>query len=223
MEFKLEPYYRNIDSHDLIDDMRRVAREIENTALTTKDYAEFGKFSVRTIQKRFGSWKTALAEAGLKQIRNWDVSEIEYFENVEKVWRKLGRQPRYEDMKLPISSFHPRSYDKRFGSWRNALQLFVEYVNKEESGEFEPQEQLKIISEKPSKGKREPSWRLRFVVMRRDNFKCRLCGRSPANDPSVVLHIDHVVAWANGGATVADNLQTLCSICNIGKSNLPMG
>jgi len=57
--------------------------------------------------------------------------------------------------------------------------------------------------------------------MKRDNFSCRLCGRSPALTPGIALHLDHVVPWEKGGETEAGNLQTLCEPCNIGKSNLP--
>jgi len=32
--------------------------------------------------------------------------------------------------------------------------------------------------------------------------------------------VDHKKAWANGGETVLENLETLCSKCNIGKSDL---
>ena len=69
---------------------------------------------------------------------------------------------------------------------------------------------------------RSISWRLRFIVMRRDDFKCRICGRSPALQPGLVLHVDHVNAWIKGGETVMDNLQTLCEQCNVGKSDLSM-
>ena len=62
--------------------------------------------------------------------------------------------------------------------------------------------------------------RLRFLVMKKDNFKCCMCGASPAKDPSVELHIDHIIPWSKGGETTIDNLQTLCSKCNLGKSNL---
>ena len=58
--------------------------------------------------------------------------------------------------------------------------------------------------------------------MRRDNFKCRITGRSPATDPSVILVVDHIVPWERGGETVFDNLQTLAQDVNIGKSNLGM-
>ena len=58
--------------------------------------------------------------------------------------------------------------------------------------------------------------------MQRDDFKCKICGRSPATDPSVVLHIDHIIPCSKGGRADIDNLQTLCSKCNLGKSDLDM-
>ena len=61
--------------------------------------------------------------------------------------------------------------------------------------------------------------KLRYKVLKRDNFKCCACGASPAKDPSVELHIDHIVPWSKGGETTFDNLQTLCSRCNLGKSD----
>lgn len=67
---------------------------------------------------------------------------------------------------------------------------------------------------------RSISQRLRYKVLSRDNFKCCACGASPAKDPSVELHVDHIIPWSKGGETVLDNLQTLCSKCNIGKSDL---
>ena len=68
--------------------------------------------------------------------------------------------------------------------------------------------------------KRDINLRMRFLVMKRDDFKCCLCGRSPATTPGLELQIDHIFPWSKGGETVIDNLQTLCSDCNLGKSNL---
>ena len=64
------------------------------------------------------------------------------------------------------------------------------------------------------------SEKLRYQVLKRDNFKCCACGASPAKDPSVELHIDHIIPWSKGGESTLENLQTLCSKCNIGKSDL---
>lgn len=62
--------------------------------------------------------------------------------------------------------------------------------------------------------------KLRYQVLKRDKFKCCACGASPAKDSSVELHIDHIVPWSKGGETTMENLQTLCSKCNLGKSDL---
>ena len=61
--------------------------------------------------------------------------------------------------------------------------------------------------------------KLRYQVLKRDFFRCCYCGASPAKDPTVELHIDHIVPWSKGGSTSLDNLQTLCSRCNLGKSD----
>lgn len=73
---------------------------------------------------------------------------------------------------------------------------------------------------KKTQKSRDPSTRLRFEVLVRDKFTCRFCGASPTKDPSVTLHIDHIIPWSKGGETSLDNLQTLCSKCNLGKSDL---
>ena len=69
------------------------------------------------------------------------------------------------------------------------------------------------------KSTRAISDKLRYHVLKRDNFKCCACGASPAKDPSVELHIDHIIPWSKGGESTLKNLQTLCSKCNIGKSD----
>lgn len=66
---------------------------------------------------------------------------------------------------------------------------------------------------------RKISDKIRYQVLKRDNFKCCACGASPAKDPSVELHVDHIIPWSKGGKTEFDNLQTLCSKCNLGKSD----
>jgi 5-methylcytosine-specific restriction endonuclease McrA len=58
---------------------------------------------------------------------------------------------------------------------------------------------------------------MRFGILQRDGFRCRYCGR-PGSAPGVVLHVDHVVPVAVGGATTKDNLLTACEECNLGKA-----
>lgn len=58
---------------------------------------------------------------------------------------------------------------------------------------------------------------LRYDVMKRDGFRCVLCGRSA--EDGVLLHVDHIIPVSKGGRTIMENLQTLCSECNLGKSD----
>ena len=58
---------------------------------------------------------------------------------------------------------------------------------------------------------------LRYEVLKRDHFRCRLCGRTA--DDGVKLHVDHIRPVSKGGKTELDNLRTLCDECNLGKSD----
>ena len=58
---------------------------------------------------------------------------------------------------------------------------------------------------------------LRYRVMKRDGFRCVLCGATI--DDGVKLHVDHIVPVSKGGRTEMSNLRTLCERCNLGKSD----
>ena len=98
------------------------------------------------------------------------------------------------------------------------------------NGRLIPYDKSNFIAKSPKKTEtanefthktsRNISASLRYKIMKRDNFKCVLCGASPAKDPSIELHIDHIIPWSKGGESTVDNLQTLCSACNLGKSNI---
>lgn len=221
MKFELNEYHRNVPDQELIADLKKVAKELRKDAITMDEYDERGKYCSETLRKKFKGWFNVLEKAGLQKTKNLNIPVEELFQNLEDVWGKMGRQPNYAEMHAPLSKFSSRTYQKRFGTWRKALERFVKYVNDEQKVSSE--QAIKVLKVEPStkhKTGRSINWRLRFLVMRRDNFKCKSCGRSPATDQNIILHVDHVKAWVNGGETILENLQTLCSICNVGKSNL---
>lgn len=57
---------------------------------------------------------------------------------------------------------------------------------------------------------------LRYDVMKRDGFRCGICGASSKND-GVTLQVDHILPVSKGGKTEMSNLRTLCDRCNLGK------
>lgn len=61
-----------------------------------------------------------------------------------------------------------------------------------------------------------PSRKLRMQVLRRDDFRCRICGRRAADYVDVELHVHHIRPHSAGGLTEAGNLITLCHTCHGG-------
>jgi hypothetical protein len=209
--------HRNVPDRELVRDLRRVARETGRRRVTSMLYAERGRFRPNTLARRFGSWNAALGAAGLPVTQLWKVPDRALLENLAEVWRKLGRQPTWRELtkRGGFSKFAGATYKRRFGSWHGALRAFEAFVNKRNRGV----DLARRATPTPARC-REIGWRLRATVLIRDNCLCRMCGASPAKDPAVTLHVDHIVPWSKGGETVLGNLQTLCAVCNIGKSDL---
>jgi hypothetical protein len=63
----------------------------------------------------------------------------------------------------------------------------------------------------PPRARRRIPARVKAEVWRRDGGRCVVCGATER------LHYDHIVPVADGGASVADNLQLLCARHNLAK------
>lgn len=220
---------RDVPDHVLIQDVVEAALRLGQGTVTMHEYQQHGKYHPSTLQRRFGSWFTVLEMAGLTDSRSRiGISHDDLFGNLRDVWTLLGRQPKYDEIKKPLSKYSVGTYENRFGTWWKALEAFVEYVNDDPGAEAtveatgKPQSQFSADDshcQPRQQTKREISARLRFSVLLRDGFRCQSCGRSPITSPGIELHVDHVVPWTRGGETVASNLQTKCRECNLGKGN----
>lgn len=218
MKFELNEYHRNLEDLELIEDLKRTANFLQQDTVTIEDYNKYGNFHATTLTRRFGSWFNCLSKAELKPSRSKiGITDEELFEEIERIWVKLGKQPTYAQMR-DTAKYSVGTYEHRFGGWRNALIAFVDYINNYESSTNNDfQTDYEGTQHKTS---RTINLRTRFIVLSRDGFKCCACGSSPAKNPAVELHIDHIIPWSKGGETTIDNLQTLCSKCNLGKSDL---
>lgn len=215
-----------VTREECIEDLRRVAGQLQRKELSVAEYQRQGRFSQKPFNRHFGGWIDALNAAGLDVSDQFHprASTEDLFENLEAAWERLGRQPTVNDMFPPVSRFSAHLYKRRFGGFRKALELFVAAsqqpaVSIVPAGTARAGQQIDPVVSPPTRpsGNRSIGWRLRYVVLSRDRFSCRACGRSPARDLNTVLEVDHVVPWSAGGATVESNLQTLCDQCNGGK------
>lgn len=232
-----------IPEDELLSDVRRVAQQLGKTTISSSEYAQFCKYSKDSCFKKFGTWNNALELAGLEpyaQVPRKRIDDEDLLQEIERLWIQLGRQPTATDIRNGYSKYTLNTYARHFGGWRGALQAFIDWINTDKAEIIHPEsEETQNNKTNTIKSPIAPSipnnpyimrtttrdinLRLRFKVMHRDNFKCCACGASPAKDPSVVLHVDHIIPWAKGGESTIDNLQTLCSKCNLGKSDLDFG
>lgn len=219
---------------ELLAELRVVAKKLDTDTVTIQQFNQHGTMSPETIRRRFGSWWRAVELAGLK-ISNLGkrYSETDYFENLLKVWTHYGRQPTYGEMSRPPSWIRAKAYEAKWSTWRNALKAFLKQVdadvassreNESVTPNQETAESRKSRTNRPHNNvssqnarRRDISLGLRYDVLRRDRFRCVICGASPASRIGCELHVDHKIPISRGGNTTIENLRTLCGECNVGK------
>ena len=211
---------------EILDAIAATAKKINKDAVTIQEFEAHTELSAGPVRRVFGSWKAALAAAGMVQSPlGKRYTDEQCFENLLALWTHYGRPPQHGEMNRPPSQVGSKAYVRRWVTWRKALQAFVQRVN---NGEAEPaleaeptQSDSLQMKQLPHLGPREIALSLRYYVLRRDSFRCLTCGASPAITLGVALHIDHIHPWSLGGPTVAENLRTLCQHCNLGKGASP--
>lgn len=245
MDFKFEfkRHQRNkIPREKIISELERVAEIFKYTDFKQDDFDQISHISSYTVYREFGSWEKTmqiLADSlRSKSIefkittRRSSYSMQEIFDEMERIWVQLGHRPSRDEW---VTMKPKMSYDtiyRHFGGWTNACLKFIEYKS---GGKIDDRELEEPIGSKNQLGflptnneinttKKIEKTRIiplsvRIKVLARDNFRCVFCGKSPATDIGVKLHIDHIIPFSNDGKSSLDNLQTLCEECNLGKSN----
>ena len=216
---------KEISKVDIVSDLKLVARKLSRNSFSGQEYEDNGKYSESAVARKFGSWNNALEAASLLLTKISRIKDEDLFHNLEQVWIKLGRQPKYAEVAKPLSKYSSGAYTYRFGTFRKALQAFVDYIGDEEV--IQPKEEKEITPHFHSntkdsiinkhKTKRNISSRLKVQVLIRDGNKCKLCGVTITGKD---IHFDHIKPWSKGGETVLENLQVLCAEHNLAKGDL---
>ncbi|MCZ2483313.1 HNH endonuclease [Aquirufa nivalisilvae] len=226
----------NTTKEMLIQELKKIVQDNNLEILHQADYERYGgKYTIQTFYNHFGSWKNAKVAAGLKIGRALP-EKHELFDELQRIWEQLGRQPISSEMKK-LGKFSYKSYSLKFGGWTKAIYSFIEYMQddtqdgiQEDIAEtitvepliVEELQKSSILNNENAtiikmKTPRTVSTRLRFKVFMRDNFVCQYCGRTVQDGAK--LEADHIVAYSKGGETILENLRTACWTCNNGKSN----
>jgi hypothetical protein len=142
--------------------------------------------------------------------------EEKLFAEMERIWRRLGHRPSRTEWEASDATIHYNTYRLRFDGWVNAC---VKFIENRMGAPLLSTESAPAVPTIPTEAKRQIPLGLRLKVLDRDGYTCIRCGRSPALERGVVLHVDHRKPFARGGKTELTNLQTLCSECNLGKGD----
>lgn len=216
----IAPRAKTLTREAVINALRAYSKESPNTPVTQAEIARYLGVFNSTISKKFGKWKKLLKEVGISPVplgRRY--TDEECYENIITLWTHYGRQPHFAELKRLPSKVGSKAYVLRWGGWRAALSAFIKYVNQEPQQNqvhiLEETEPINLSQDIPIP--RSISLSLRYKVLCRDRFRCVICGRSPAKDTNIELHVDHIVPWSKGGESTEQNLRTLCFDCNLGK------
>ena len=211
---------KRMSDSEVLAEVSAVARKLNKNSVTVTEFNANSRIGVDTLRRRFGSWKKALELAGLGTVvHGRRYSDKECFENLLEVWVKLGRVPKYKEMSSSLSQVGGKAYVVRWGTWNKALHAFTEHANSKGNHTSIEVSGPKKHENLPISERREIPLALRYQVLKRDEFRCVLCGRSPATTTGLELQVDHIDPWSKGGKTVIENLRAACKDCNLGKGN----
>lgn len=226
----------------ILTELEKAAKHFDYTEFAWRDFNKIADISATTVKKHFGSWKSGLAALKKNlQTKGLDLrprpfapnrvySDKEMFDEMARIWAKVGQRPSRYEWEESDPKIAYQTYKQRFGGWTNSCMKFIEYkmgsaIHTDEDVSVRKEtviDSIVSIRPKPESSRAVPL-SVRLKVLDKDNFRCRFCGRSPASEMGVKLHIDHIIPFSKGGKTVVDNLQTLCFDCNMGKSNKEVG
>ncbi len=219
-----------IPREEVLAALERAAQHFRFKVFTKRQFntGHFGA-SATTVQNTFGSWHKGI-DALRRSLQSKNlvlapasrvlIPEDQLFNEMERIWRKLGHRPSRDEWEAQSPRYHYGTYKNRFGGWRAACLAFIEHrmgSQIQTTSHPDSPQPLPIFAARSTQRSRQPPLRLRLRVLERDGFRCVLCGRSPATERGTVLHLDHIVPFATGGSTTFENLRTLCDRCNLGR------
>lgn len=240
MDFKYDrPRSGKILKEKIIEELVRVAQIYNYFDFSYREFDKHANISANTTRAEFGKWSKAkgslkdyLKSKGLRlETRKFrqKFTEKDIFDEMERIWRKYGHRPSAREWDASDAKISSTTFKERFNGWSAACLKFIEFkmgkpilVNDEMPKPI-PVTKSKllntIVRPDEEKDSRIIPMGVRLKVLDRDSFRCVFCGRSPATEVGVQLHMDHIIPYSKCGKSTVDNLQTLCLECNLGKGN----
>lgn len=120
-----------MDKQEIIAELRRVAEQLGAASLTRRQFKQYSRIGVKTVEERFGSWNQAIEAAGLTPnvsgsgypSRNYlALSEDELLQEIIRLTREIGKQPTLTELSAK-GHFSVKPYRARWGSLAEACKV----------------------------------------------------------------------------------------------------
>lgn len=180
------------------------------------------KYNIKNVIENINRFDFYIAD--IDEIRKFDIYDVEVnlkfrklLQVIEKnIYDKSILKPTLEfniEVILKLTDINDKFIRSKKATFSmQQIEDLIDRINDKYNNRFNNERVWKSIS---SVERARVSNKMRFAVYKRDNYRCRKCGRK-TND----LEIDHIIPIAKGGKTTFDNLQTLCKRCNEIKSDI---
>jgi 5-methylcytosine-specific restriction endonuclease McrA len=217
--FKLDGLRRKHSKPEIVASLRRYAEQHGVDTVQTREYDSWREriLCTLTICEIFGSWGKALQSAGLRSRRVRRVQFREMVDAFKACWKEHDAPPSRRQLEAFLEKnkypFRWASYRSAYGGHLKLSRLIIAV----QAGRIPESTLYKRV--RPTSYRKPVSPKLRIAVLKRDHYRCVKCGADPEKDRNVRLEADHIIPVSIGGQSVMNNLQTLCNVCNGGKSN----
>lgn len=171
--------------------------------IETKKYSEYSVVISRIIEP-------PITDEQIEKLKNSFINIYPIYDSLIKI--SLGEEPRFDEMIDKIQSILIETYDYILSLPDDTEELSDDEESTDETQAVDFSERIDDLV-----NTFQPRAGIRWQVFDRDNFRCVACGKSAGD--GVLLHVDHIMPRSKGGKDELDNFQTLCHLCNIGKSN----
>lgn len=202
---------RKLDNLSLVDVFMSKIESNYNAFVQIIQYIQYNRSCFKSYCKQFDDLKTTIDYDKARKLK----IKLKTFIKIERsICDKAKLTPVLTTSVTIIASYTSPQGRNHYS--KSHTFLFDDIVNGlNESKKLQIQKRTYSYQVRVERAKMSDS--LRYDVMKRDGFRCQICGATAKEGAK--LHVDHIIPVSKGGKTVMNNLRTLCDRCNLGKSD----
>lgn len=205
IKFQLDNF--NIDSHMLL-----TIEHSPSYFIGIVKAVKYNRQKYAQYEQQFNSiLNTIMGRCDYCSITQNSIISVKEFKSIELEECKKLKKTVIRDFTIELivqykSNMGRNSYSQSYKFHCSDIEYYLNQYNQMEQNKQSAVYQRQLMTRK-----------LRYQILKRDGFKCVICGRSQKDGAK--LHVDHIKPVSKGGKTEESNLRTLCDMCNLGKSD----